>query len=347
MSTVSPEVSLATSPCTPPGATLPTGSGRPALQEAARDAKATKDRISGMFGQSPEVASLLCSKLEDKNQGAQVSAGLGGGVSAAKMNEMLDWLDGLSKKQPPLTPEHVKAIFLAGFVKGGVQGVLNFRDNPENAKYLEAGGFEAMKTLLETDYKRSIRYVVRYANFLENDVPRFLDGLYGKTDVLGDWEKSIIVEDKPVSLDRELTEEEIQRLAQEGFASALDTARVARGRSKSSNPHLEVPAACDDFAFYDAERRGVSRFDFTRLDHSGQSITALEALLKTAKVGTVVHVSYSGHAGENANSAQGSHWAVYLGGGVIQDQWGTYTVSEFNKVYGTRKLEALFINPNM
>lgn len=300
-----------------------------------------------MFGQSPEVVSLLSSKLDDKNQGAQVSAGLGGGVNATKMNEMLDWLDGLSKKQPPLTPEHVKAIFLAGFVKGGVQGVLNFRDNPENAKYLEAGGFEAMKTLLETDYKRSIRYVVRYANFLENDVPQFLDRLYGKTNVLADWENTINAEDKPVSLDRELTEEEIQRLAQEGFASALDSARVARGRSKSSNPHLEVSAACDDFAFYDAESRGISRFDFTRLDHSGQPITALEGLLKTAKVGTVVHVSYSGRAGENANSAQGSHWAVYLGGGVIQDQWGTYTVAEFNKVYGTRKLEALFINPNM
>jgi hypothetical protein len=297
-----------------------------------------------MFGKDSEFGQMLHQKLDASGQEGQRPLGLGGGVSVEKMQLMLDKLDGL--KQKGLSQEHIQAIFLAGFVKGGVEGVLRFIGDG-TASHLQKDGFGEMQSLLEKDYRRSIRYVAEYTDYLKRDLRPLLDKIYNKRDVLDDWLKKIKQEDSPVLLDRTLTEEELARLGQEGYAAAVNRQRVARG---GSNPFSRVRAACDDFAFYDAESRGIDRFSFTRIDSGvrGKSVgTQTAEVLQNAQVGTVIHMSYSGHAGENAGSGQGSHWAVYLGGGVIQDQWGTFTVDEFSKEYGNRKYEGAFVHPNM
>lgn len=339
----------APAPTTPttPTTTTPTvlaGTDRGSTQQFQRDIQGAKARIDSMFGKDSEFAQILQQKLDLKGQEGQRAAGLGGGVSLDKMEKMLNALDELKKKG--LSPEHIQAIFLAGFVKGGVEGVMQFIGDG-SAEHLQKDGFEKMKQLLENDYKRSIRYVAEYTDYLQRDLRPLLDKIYDKPNVLDDWLKKIYQEDRPVLLDRTLSDEEMERLNQEGYATAVDQGRVTRGRS---NPYTQVPAACDDFAFYDAEKRGVDRFSFTRIDSGVNGVpvsTGTAGVLKNAKVGTVIHMSYSGRAGENAGSGQGSHWAVYLGGGVIQDQWGTYTVAEFSKVYGNRILEAAFVHPNM
>jgi hypothetical protein len=152
---------------------------------------------------------------------------------------------------------------------------------------------------------------------------------------------------------RQLTPEELEMLEKTGYAAPLDEERQARGLAKKTNSFLGVSGACDDSAFNDAERRGVNRFAFARIDKGfrGKPIETLEELLRTARPGTIIHTSYTGFSGENADGRhQGSHWGVYVGGGVVLDQYGSYTIPEFVKEYNSgrgRKIEALFTHPRM
>jgi hypothetical protein len=158
---------------------------------------------------------------------------------------------------------------------------------------------------------------------------------------------------------RQLTPEELERLEKTGYSAPLDEARQSRGASRNTNRYWGVRGACDDFAFNDAEKcRGINRFAFTRIDGGfrGKPIENLEELLRTAKPGTIIHMSRTGFFGENANglkpdgTGQGSHWAVYVGGGEIQDQYGTYPIAQFVAKYNLpikRNIEALFTHPRM
>ena len=350
------------SPSGPQSSPPPSASGIPKPQDD--DTRQTFAAMSGRIKNSPyfsqEIRELLEQKLKGQDTNNQDRAGLGGAVDANEMAKMLDKLEGLAKKQPPLTTEHIQAIFLAGFVKGGVQGVLNFVNSPTNAQYLESSGFEKMKTLLETDYKRSIRYVLRYAErgdgrppgFMTNDIPKILNQIYGESDAFGRWQKKIYEEDTPSRLNRRLTPEELARIAEMGFGAGEDVARA--NANAQSNPYKKA-SLCDDYAFWYAEKvKGISRFAFSRVETDpsgnsfrGKSISELPGLLSSARAGTVFHVSNTGFAGENADSRQGSHWAVYLGNGLVGDNHGDrWTLPEFLRAYGNRKLEAFFIHPN-
>jgi hypothetical protein len=302
---------------------------------------------------TPQFKEVLASKIRGDNRAEDV---LGSKVEPEKMNQMLDELEKLKAKG--LKDEHIQAIFIAGFVNGdmkgggGVSGVLHFLNNTENAKYLKADGFDDMKGLLESKCTRAIRYLTEYKGLFRVDIPTALDRIYGRPGVLNDWLKKIAQEDKPSLLNRTLTpEEEEHARNNSGFVSGLDVGRKQRGEDSKTNPFFRKGGRCDDFAFHDAESRGINRFHFTKITSGVQgtqvSEKSLAGLLDVARVGTIIHLSKTGYAGENANSAQGSHWAVYLGGGIIQDQHGTWNISEFVSQYGYGKLEAAYVHPQM
>ena len=167
--TPAPAVALITAPtaasANPPRVVNPDAQ-RQILQGGVQGAKA---RIDSMFGKDSEFAQILHQKLDLKGQDAQRVAGLGGRVSLDKMNQMLDKFQEL--KQRGLSAEHIQAVFIAGFVKGGVEGVLRFIGDGK-AEHLQKDGFEKMQNILESDYKRSVLFV-RKQGFFTNLDPVF------------------------------------------------------------------------------------------------------------------------------------------------------------------------------
>jgi hypothetical protein len=169
--------------------------------DAQQSLAAVKVRINELDPKifTPEIKEMLSAKLHTSDQG-QSQAGLGKQVDSAKMNEMLNELSNLSKN---LSPEHVRAILLAGYVRGGgevrpgvrgggVQGVIDFIKLPENAQYLKAdGGYNAIQGLLESkEYKRTFTFIHTQTNFIQGVLGSTLQQIFGE-EVLSDWVEDI------------------------------------------------------------------------------------------------------------------------------------------------------------
>jgi|GEM_PF-6253152 len=184
------------------------GVGRPDSQLI----EATKARISDLTKTgliAKDLETLLISKLNFDKQEGQSAIGLGGGVSAAQMNKMLDKLQALKSKG--LSEEHIQGLLIAGFVGhkevspgvrgGGVAGVLKFLDEKENPQIVglldPSGGLERLKTLLSSDYKRQLNYIFKFTDYIDTTLDSTLKKIFGR-DILTEWDTEIGAEDNRV-----------------------------------------------------------------------------------------------------------------------------------------------------
>lgn len=193
-------------PSTPPS----TGSGPeseeqdPRVQAASAVINRIKHEFANIF--TPEIQNLLLQKLtpaiNGENLEAQNQAGLGRGIDVAGMTQILDKLANLWSSfsnaeyagGQNAAAEHLQGIFLAGFIRGGVQGVENFLNN--NTSCLVAGdqGLTATKELLNSpSYRLSLLYIKNQTDFLDESLPAILNKLLSKggEDVLEEWEEEI------------------------------------------------------------------------------------------------------------------------------------------------------------
>lgn len=346
---------------TPPANPLPAG-GRavPNAPQAPQsdDTRQALAHVSGRVKNSPyfsqEVRDLLEQKLQGQDASNQSRAGLGGAVDPKKMAEMLDKLEGLAKKQPPLKAEHIQAIFIAGFVKGGVQGVLNFMSNPGNENYLKAEGFEAMKGLLESDYKRSILFIKNQTSYLQNTLVPLLDGIFGRNEVLSAWQQQVQEEDERVARGTLAPGEAWDPgMLPEGSLDVgpNDIAPAARRRMGRDNPHFLVAAGCFRYSWHVANAMGNTVSNNSDKSRQGQSLMSLGSA--GLKPGDVVYISKNpGSDPQSMNLSNLPHWAVVVGykngEPVLSDNWDkTITLTAWSQKYGAagRRVDEIFRNP--
>lgn len=349
---------IPTSPHSSPHSSPPPSASGIAPKPQNDDTRQTFAAMSGRIKNSPyfsqEIRELLEQKLKGQDTNNQYRAGLGGAVDAAGMAKMLDTLEGLAKKQPPLTTEHIQAIFLAGFVKGGVQGVLNFVNSPTNAQYLEKSGFDAMKALLESDYKRSILFVKNQTSYLQNTLSPLLDGIFGKKDLLSTWQQQVQEEDERVSRGTLAPGEAWDpRMLPEGSLEVgpNDISPAARPRMGRNNPHFLVPAGCFHYSWHVATAM-TGKTAQNSSDRSLQGRSLMSLATAGLKPGDVVYISKNpGSDPQSMNLSNLPHWAVVVGykngEPVLSDNWDeTITLSGWTKKYGAagRRVDEIWRN---
>lgn len=295
---------------TPHSAEIPRG-GQEQYRQGVQN---VKTRIDAMFDKDSEFAKILHSKLDLTGQTTQRVAGLGGGVGVDKMEKMLESLEGL--KQKGLSVEHIQAIFLAGFVKGGVEGVLQFIGDGK-AEHLQAGenGSAKMQQLLETDYKRSVLFV-RKQGFFSNLEPVFRS-IFKRQGVLDEWQKQIDEEDARAADSRESFDETWNsRTQQSGWFNIDDTGIDRRALQRLNDTTFMGPRRCHDRSWYIAEAitgvRSAPSSSAQSRTHQGRPMTDLATM--DLKPGDVIYVSKNpGSDPQSMNLNNLPHWGVVIG----------------------------------
>jgi len=319
-------------------------------------------RINGPeFSQifSAQIKETLVAKLHGNNFSTQEAMGLGKGISPEKMNEMLNELKTLADKG--LSPEHIRAVFLAGFVRGGpelrpgvrgggVEGVLYFLKQAGNQNYLEPqNGFEAIKGLLsDNEHKRSFLFIHYQTNLMRGVLSPTLDDIYKKPNVLATWLAEV--------------QEEERRLINQGgnnpYPRTTPINLDAEGIDPRARPAVEstkdflVGRGCFRRSWLIAKSMNGGR------DHNGvgsdksmqgESLTSLGRA--GLKPGDVVYISLRpGSDPASMNMDNIPHWAVVIGLGkngepIMSDNWDrAISLTEWNQKYGAagRRVDEIF-----
>jgi hypothetical protein len=320
---------------------------RPAVQQFRKDIQGVKARIDSMFGKDSEFARVLQSKLDLKGQEAQRAAGLGGGVNLDKMEKMLNALDGLK-----LSTDHIQAIFLAGFVKGGVEGVLRFIGDGK-AEHLQKDGFEKMKQLLESDYKRSVIFVRKQGFF--NNLDPVLNKIFGRQGVLDQWQQEIDEEDYQASMNKQSYDSTWNGETESQSWFNIDENGVdRRAISRLNDDRFMGPRRCHDRSWYLAGAiTGVSKAPPSSQESrrfQGRSMAELGSI--GLQAGDVIYVSKNPGSDPNSMNLNNlPHWGVVIGKTkegelVISDNWDKkITLSGWIQKYGsTRGVDEVFRN---
>jgi hypothetical protein len=259
-----------------------------------------------------------------------------------------------------LSPEHIQAAFLAGFVRGGpelrpgvrgggVEGVLYFLKQENNQAYLDSQkGFEALKGLLaDNEHKRAFLFIHNQTNFMQGVLSRTLDNIYQTPNVLETWLLEVRREE------RRYIEEGGRNPYPRTTAIDLDAEGIdprAR-RAVESGHEFMVGAACFRRSWYIAKTMNGNR-DHTRV-HSdknlqGQSLTSLGRA--GLKPGDVVYISLRpGTDPSSTNLDNLPHWAVVIGidsngEPIMSDNWDrAISLSNWNEKYGSagRKIDEI------